>query len=94
MINPEENIYAPSSQIKGLSTFLIRIYSAFSYLNHKNNILFNLNSDKNKSQMVKSSWGFLDGSVVKNPPVNAVTMPGSGRSWQPTPVFLPGKSHG
>ena len=21
--------------------------------------------------MVKSSWGFLDGSVVKNPPVNA-----------------------
>ena len=46
MINPEENIYAPSSQIKGLSTFLIIIYSAFSYLNHKNNILFNLNTEK------------------------------------------------
>ena len=47
-------------------------------------------------------WG---GSVVKNPPTNAgdlgysCLIPGSGkipwrRAWQPTPVFLPGESHG
>ena len=44
----------------------------------------------------------MDGSVVKNPPANAGdagSIPGLGRSpwrrkWQPTPVFLPGKSHG
>ena len=44
--------------------------------------------------------GFPGGTVVKNPPPNAgdvVSVPGSGRSpgvGQPTPVFLPGKSHG
>ena len=41
--------------------------------------------------------------MVKNPPANvkdAGSIPGSGRSipwrrkWQPTPVFLPGESHG
>ena len=38
--------------------------------------------------------------MVKNPPTNAgdaSLIPGSGRSpreWPPTPVFLPGKSHG
>ena len=41
--------------------------------------------------------------MVKNPPANAGvvrdtgSIPGLGRSpgtWQPTPVFLPGKSHG
>ena len=45
--------------------------------------------------------GFLGGSVVKNLLVNAGdlgSIPGTGRSplrrkWQPTPVFLPGKSH-
>ena len=45
--------------------------------------------------------GLLDGSVVKNPPANAGdagSIPGSGRfpwrrKWQPTPLFLPGKSH-
>ena len=47
---------------------------------------------------------FPGGSVVKNPPASAgeagdkSLIPGSGRSlgvgWQPTPVFLPGKSHG
>ena len=55
------------------------------------------------------SWyvsGFPTGSAVKNPPANAGDMAGavgltpvSGRfpwrrKWQPTPVFLPGKSHG
>ena len=48
--------------------------------------------------------GFPGGSVVKNPPVNAgdagdvdlITGLGRspGRKWQPTAVFLPGKSHG
>ena len=50
----------------------------------------------------KHILGFPGGSVVKNPPANAgdaVSIPGSGRSsgrkkWQPTPVLLPGKSHG
>ena len=39
--------------------------------------------------------GFLGGSVVKNLPDNAGDQ-GSipeRRQWQPTPVFLPGKSH-
>ena len=45
--------------------------------------------------------GFSDGSVVKNSPAHAGDTgltPGSGRSprrkWQPTPIFLPGGSHG
>ena len=44
--------------------------------------------------------GLPHGSVVKNLPANAGdwgSIPGSGRwrkKWQPTPVFLPGKSHG
>ena len=45
---------------------------------------------------------FPGGSAVKNPPANAGdagSFPGSGKSpqgrkWQPTPVFLPGESHG
>ena len=37
---------------------------------------------------------------MKNPPVNTgntkdvSSIPGSKRKWQPTPVFLPGESHG
>ena len=46
--------------------------------------------------------GFPGDSVVKNPPTNAgdsglIPRPGRSpwrRKWQPTPVFLPGKSHG
>ena len=45
--------------------------------------------------------GFPGGAVVKNPPASAGDardmglIPGRGsRKWQPTPVFLPGKSHG
>ena len=46
--------------------------------------------------------GFPGGSVVEYPPANAGdagSLPGSGRfpwrrKWQPTPVFLPGKSQG
>ena len=49
--------------------------------------------------------GFPGGSGVKNPPANtgdprdAGSVPGLGRSpwrrkWQPTPIFLPGKSQG
>ena len=40
--------------------------------------------------------GFTGGSVVKNPPANpgdAGSIP-QRRKWQPTPVFMPGKSHG
>ena len=42
----------------------------------------------------------MGGSVVKNLPVGDVSsIPGLGsfpcrRKWQPTPVLLPGKSHG
>ena len=46
--------------------------------------------------------GFPGGSVLKNMPTSTGDMsliPGSERShwmrkWQPTPVFLPAKSHG
>ena len=48
--------------------------------------------------------GFLGGAVVKNPPASAGDVrrgfnPWVGkvpwrRAWQPTPVFLPGESHG
>ena len=42
---------------------------------------------------------FPGGSVVKNPPANAgdtgdVSSTPWRREWQPTPVFLPGESHG
>ena len=44
--------------------------------------------------------GFPGGSVVKNPPASAghvISVPGGEepwrRKWQPTPVFLTGKSH-
>ena len=47
-------------------------------------------------------WGFLGGSEVKASACNMGdlgSIPGSGRfpwrrKWQPTPVFLPGESHG
>ena len=46
-------------------------------------------------------WGFPGGSEVKASASNAGNLgsiPGSGRSprrkWQPTPVFVPGESHG
>ena len=52
-------------------------------------------------QCCNNLGGLPDGSVVKNSPTNAGNMgsiPGSGILWrrkcQPTPVFLPGKSHG
>ena len=41
--------------------------------------------------------GFLGDSVVKNRPVNAGDTgfdPCWRKAWQPTPVFLPGESHG
>ena len=48
-------------------------------------------------------WGFPGGSAVKNSPASAGDadvgwIPGREdpwrRNWQPSPVFLPGKSHG
>ena len=52
--------------------------------------------------VVLPSSGFPAGSAVKNRPTNAgdvSLIPGFGkihlnRKWQPTPVSLPGKSHG
>ena len=54
------------------------------------------------SHRIRRQLGFPGGSVVKNPPANAgdsSSISGSGRSpwrrkWQPTPIFLPGESHG
>jgi len=53
-------------------------------------------------KLLKSYIDFSGSSVIKNPPANAGnvgSIPGSRRSpgegkWQPTAVFLPGKSHG
>ena len=55
-------------------------------------------------QLCEQQRDVSDGSVVKHPPAVQETRgcefdPGSGRSpwrrkWQPTPAFLPGKSHG
>ena len=42
----------------------------------------------------KICMGFLGDSVVKNPPGNAGDAGDRGRKWQPTPLSLPGKSHG
>ena len=45
-------------------------------------------------------WGFPGGSVINNLPAttgdarDSGSIPGLGRSWQPAPVFLPGKFHG
>ena len=51
---------------------------------------------------VKHKEGFSGGSVVKNPPAHASDVGFDAwvrkipwrRKWQPTPGFLPGKSHG
>ena len=56
----------------------------------------------NRTWYIHTMEDFTGDSVVKNLPANAGDMgstPGSGRSpqrreWQPTPVFLPGESHG
>ena len=52
-------------------------------------------------QIMSKSWDFPVGSVVKNPSAKKEMLfdprvqkiPWS-RKWQPTQVFLPGKSHG
>ena len=60
---------------------------------------------RRQPQYFRSLQGFPGGTVVKNSPANAGdttdvgSIPGLGRfpwrrPWQPTPVFLPGKSHG
>ena len=55
-----------------------------------------------KSELARVPWGFPGGSVVKKPACQC-RKPGFDpwvrkipwrRKWQPTPVFLPGKSHG
>ena len=57
---------------------------------------------KQNCYTLKSFLGFPGGSVVKNLPAHAGdvgSIPGLGkalgrREWQPTPLFLPGNSHG
>ena len=50
------------------------------------------------SLLLKHTWGFPGGSVVKNLPANtrdSGSIPSLGRwrrEWQPTPIFLPGES--
>ena len=53
-----------------------------------------------KNDLVVSNEDFPGGSVVKNPPAMQERWVRSlgqkdlwRRKWQPTPVFLPGKSH-
>ena len=54
------------------------------------------------SKWQSKNWDFAGGSVVKNLLTNSGgvgLIPGPGRfpcrrKWQPTPIFLPGKSHG
>ena len=64
-----------------------------------------LNSQSCFCMYLDTCLGFPGDSLVKNPPANAGdsrdagSIPGSGtsswrRAWQPTPVFLPGESHG
>ena len=70
-------------------------------------LLLSLNERKQGSEKwhglskLISDRGFPGDLVLKNPPANAGdvgSIPGWGRSpegqWQPTPVFLPGTSHG
>ena len=68
------------------------------------NLLWEFGKCMSKSTFIncETLFSFLGGSVVKNPSANAGdagSIPGSGRSprrrkWQPTPVSLPGESHG
>ena len=58
-------------------------------------------SGRNISNLRYTDYGLPGSSVVKNPPVMQETWIWSlhqedplARKWQPTPVFLPGKSHG
>ena len=69
------------------------VYSVSSFLDRKMEMKINTNS--------KMVGGFPGGSVVKKPPASAGDSVQSlgGKilwrsKWKPTPVFLPGKSHG
>ena len=64
-----------------------------------------LSSKKLHKYTILQNMGLPGGTVVRNPPANAgvsgepSSIPGLGRipwkrKWQPTPVYLPGKSHG
>ena len=62
----------------------------------RSNGMCNLVLGRCRCPSVGCLWGFLGGSVVENLPANAGV---SGkipwrRKWQPSPVVLPGKSHG
>ena len=77
------------------------ISTSFSSLKLKHD----LSSKKLNKYTIMQNMGLPGGTVVKNPPANAgvsgepSSIPGLGRipwrrKWQPTPVYLPGKSHG
>ena len=61
------------------------------------NVLFIINTNEYTCKTdTKRFRSFTGGSLIKNLPANAGDV-GSipwGRKWQPTPVFLPGESHG
>ena len=43
---------------------------------------------------IRGFSGSSDGKESASSAGDPGSIPGSGREWQPTPVFLPGKSHG
>ena len=70
----------------------------------KQSIISSSQQPYNKTGLSEFSWGFPGGSVVKNLLANSgdigdrfnpwVRKIPWRREWQPTPVFLPGESHG
>ena len=81
----------PRSSLQLLSIFIVQDFIILSKLCPLTIYLF--------VPYYMSSWGFPRGSVVKNLPAcrrlaEEMRFDPSSRKWQPTPVFLPGKSHG
>ena len=85
---------------------LFYLYRCFLQLYPLSQTLIPKNSLFSENSCYMSSYScFMDAQPVQNPPANAGdtgnagSIPGSGRfpwrrMWLPTPVFLPGKSHG
>ena len=92
----------PSPYLSSIHPSICLIYS---YLyTHKTscwNSLIDVENFKNLYFYLLSIWTSQVVLVVKNPPTDAGnvrhmgSIPGFGKmAWQPTPVFLPGESHG
>ena len=94
------------SHIHKLSLLLYLFSVLFSRWILKGKLLRKLQGSKELVYHERLKWASQVVLVVKNLPANAgdirdsVLIPGSGRSpggggaWRPTPVFLPGESHG